>query len=58
MMDDGFIPGFNVDGKMANVLQIHSKKGSAEDLARKVNGTAPSEGNPWKVVEVEITYSL
>jgi hypothetical protein len=36
--DDNFIPGFSVEGKFDNVLQIHSDKKSAEELAKKIGG--------------------
>lgn len=61
VMFDGFLPDFNIEGKMNNVYQIHSKKSSAEKLAREVNKNSDdytSKGEKlWSAVPCTITYN-
>lgn len=47
-IDDNFIPDFTIDGKIDDVLQIHSNKKSARKLATKL-------GKEWQVIELLIT---
>lgn len=54
---DGFLPDFNVIGKMNNVHQIHSKKSSAEKMAKDINANCDGE-KLWLAVPCEITYSV
>lgn len=46
--DKDFIPDFSVDGVFDNVLQIHSDKKSATNLAKAME-------NDWIVIPVLIT---
>ena len=55
-IDDFFIPDFSVEGKFKNVLQIHSKKESANELTRKLNLIAREDD--WQTVPCIITYNL
>lgn len=57
VMFDGFLPDFNVVGKMQNVLQIHSKKKSAEAMAKSINKHNPKE-KLWFVVPCNINYEI
>lgn len=59
IMFDGFLPDFNVEGKMRNVLQIHSKKSSAEDMAKSINKNNPDpKENLWSAVPCTLIYEI
>lgn len=56
VMEDGFLPDFNIVGKMQNVYQIHSDKRSAEKLVKKINDNIGDK--LWFTVPCTITYNL
>lgn len=59
VMFDGSLPDFSVEGKMQNVLQIHSRKKSAEDMAKSINKHNPSPKEKlWFAVPCTITYKI
>jgi len=47
VMDDGFIPTFNVEGKFDEVMQIHGNKKSAEALVAEL-------GEGWRTQECRV----
>lgn len=51
MMDDGFIPSFNVQGKFENIMHIHEDKKSAKKVV-------DSLGEGFYVVECVLNYKL
>lgn len=59
VMFDGFLPTFNVEGKMREVLQIHAKKSAADEMAKSVNEHNPNpEEKLWSAVPCTITYEI
>lgn len=59
VMFDGFIPDFNVEGKMENVMQIHSTKKAAVKFAEEINkNTVGPQETLWAALPCTITYSL
>ena len=57
VMFDGFIPDFNVEGKMENVLQIHSTKKAATKMAKEINkNSAVPPEILWAALPCTITY--
>jgi len=57
-MDDGFIPDFNVNGKMDNVYQIHSTHKGAKKFADACQKASGWHERIWFAVPCTITYSL
>lgn len=54
VMFDGFIPDFNVQSKMDNVLQIHSTKKAAEKMVKSINKNC--KGKLWFAKPCKIIY--
>ena len=52
VMYDGFIPDFTVNGKMEDVMQIHSLKSSAEKFCQGIKSPL------FDVVPCTITYTI
>lgn len=61
VMFDGFIPDFQVQGKMLDVYQIHSSSTGANKLVRDLNKNTKKTGEKetlWFAVPCTITYQL